>query len=330
METRKERITVIIPALNEEETIGGVIRECREALGRREYEILVVDGRSSDRTVAISRREGARVIVQKGIGYGNALVCGFGYALRVLKPDIVVMVDADGTYAPHNINDLLDPLLHDEADLVIGNRFASLEKGAMPLVNRIGNWFFSGLSRHLFKIPSLDTQSGFRAFKAEILGNLVFKNPGMPMASEMIIEAKNAKYRIIQVSVNYKRRLGKSKLRPWRDGWFILGTMIRLYRDFSPLFFFGAIGSFFLVVGGILALYMLMTYVIADGVPLFTLTASTAVMFVSGLIIVVMGLLADMIKDLRERLRVFEMQLTENLLHNKDVKTTQPNEETKE
>ena len=329
METRKERITVIIPALNEEETIGGVIRECREVLNGRAYEILVVDGHSSDDTVGISRREGARVIVQKGVGYGDALVCGFGYALRVLKPNIVVMMDADGTYSPRNINDLLKPILHDEADLVIGNRFASLEKGAMPFVNRMGNRLFSSLSEHLFKIPSLDTQSGFRAFKAEILSSMVFKNPGMPLASEMIVEAKNANYQISQVSITYRRRRGKSKLRPWRDGWFILGTMIRLYRDFSPLFFFGAIGSFFLAIAGILILYMLTTYFVAGIVPNFVFTVATAVMFVSGLIIMVMGLLADMIKDMRERLRVFEMQLSESLLHNKNAETAQPDEEKK-
>lgn len=328
METHKERIVVIIPALNEEETIGEVIRECGEALSGRIYDILVVDGHSSDDTVGVSRREGAHVIFQKGVGYGDALVNGFGYALRVLKPDIVIMIDADGTYSPRNIKHLLEPILNDEADLVIGNRFASLEKGAMPFVNRIGNRFFSGLSEYLFKIPSLDTQSGFRAFKAEILSKLIFKNPGMPLASEMIVEAKNANYRIMQVPVTYEPRQGKTKLRPMRDGLLILGTLIRLYRDYTPLFFFGAIGSFFLAMGGILTLYMLTTYFVGGVVPNFVFTIATAVMFVSGLIIIVMGLLADMIKDMRERLRVFEIQLVEYFLHDENAKTTQPNEET--
>jgi len=330
METREKRIVVIIPALNEEETIGQVIHECHVTLSGKTHEILVVDGRSSDNTVGISKREGAHVITQKGIGYGDALVCGFGYALRLLKPNIVVLMDADGTYLPQDIHDLLEPILSDDADLVIGNRFARLEKGTMPFINRIGNRFISGISKHLFKIPSLDTQSGFRAFKAEILSNLVFKNPGMPLASEMIVEAKNANYRIQQVPVTYKTRRGKSKLRPWRDGWFIFGTTIRLYRDFSPLFFFGAIGSFFLAVGGILTLYMLANYFVSGVVPNFLFTITTAVMFVSGLIIIVMGLLADMVKDLRERLRIFEMQLAENFLHDKNAKNAQQNEDTKE
>lgn len=330
MGTLEERIIVIIPALNEEQTIGEVIAECHEALSGRTYEILVVDGHSPDDTVKIAKQKGAQVIVQKGSGYGDALISGFGYALRVLKPDIVVMMDADGTYSPQHINDLLTPILNDEADLVIGNRFASLEKETMPFVNRIGNRFFSGLSEHLFKIPSLDTQSGFRAFKAEMLSHLVFKNPGMPIASEMIVEAKNSNYRILQVPISFNRRRGKSKLRPMRDGFLILGTLIRLYRDVSPLFFFGAIGSFFLIIGGILTLYMLMLYSVTGATPNFFFTITTAVMFVSGLIIVVMGLLADMIKDMRERLKLFEMQLAENLLHNKNHKTTQPDEEPKE
>jgi len=329
METGEERIVVIMPALNEEETIGEVIRECREALSGKNNEILVVDGRSSDDTVKRSRQEGAYVIVQKGTGYGDALVCGFGYALRILKPDIVIMMDADGTYPPQSINDLLKPIFNDEADLVIGNRFAVLDKKTMPLVNRIGNRFLSGLSKLLFKMPLLDTQSGFRAFRAEILSNMVFKNPGMPLASEMIVEAKNANYRISQIPVTYRSRRGKSKLRPLRDGWFILGTMIRLYRDFSPLFFFGLIGSFFLTIAGILTLYLLITYFVAGVVPNFVFGITIAVMFVSGLIIVVMGLLADMIKDMRERLRVFEIQLAENFLQNKNARNSQPHEETR-
>ena len=110
MERSEERTIVIIPALNEEETIGEVIRGCHEALHGRTHEILVVDGRSSDGTVDIASREGAKVIVQTGSGYGDALMCGFRYALRVYRADIVVMMDADGTYPPRSIVDLLEPL----------------------------------------------------------------------------------------------------------------------------------------------------------------------------------------------------------------------------
>ena len=312
MERREERIIVIIPALNEEETIGEVIQGCHEALQRRAYEILVVDGRSSDDTVDIALREGAKVIVQTGSGYGDALMCGFRYALRVYKADIVVMMDADGTYPPASIVDLLGPLIHDKADLVIGNRFADLKKEAMPLVNRIGNRFFSALAKFLFKIPSLDTQSGFRAFRAQMLNHMLFKNPGMPLASEMIVEARSANYRIAQVPITYRPRKGKSKLRPVRDAYLILGTLVRLYRDYSPLFFFGAIGGFFLVIGGFLGLYLLIGSLVMGLAPSMVLTLMSAVMLLSGLIMIAIGLLADMIKDLRERVRMFEMQLMEN------------------
>ena len=148
----------------------------------------------------------------------------------------------------------------------------------------------------------------------------------MAFASEMIIEAKNAKYRISQVPVNYKLRRGKSKLRPFRDGWFIFGVLIRLYRDVSPLFFFGAMGSVFLTMGIVLTLYLLIIYSVAGVVPNFVFTVTAAVLFISGLIILVMGLLADMIKDLRERLRIFEMQLAESLLNNQNAKSKQPSE----
>lgn len=322
MKRREERTIVIIPALNEEETIGEVIQECHKALQGRAYEILVVDGRSSDSTVDIATRQGAKVTVQTGSGYGDALMCGFRYALRVYKTDIVVMMDADGTYPPASIADLLEPILHDKADLVIGNRFANLEKEAMPLVNRIGNRFISALSKFLFKIPSLDTQSGFRAFRAQMLNHMLFKNPGMPLASEMIVEAKNANYRITQVPITYRPRKGKSKLRPMRDAYLILGTLVRLYRDYSPLFFFSAIGGFFLVIGGFLGLYLLISYLAMGLAPNIVLTITSSVMLLSGLIIIAIGLLADMIKDLRERVRMFEKQLMENFSHNKNSEMT--------
>jgi len=228
------------------------------------------------------------------------------------------MMDADGTYPPASIVDLLEPILHDKADLVIGNRFANLEKEAMPLVNRIGNRFISALSKFLFKIPSLDTQSGFRAFRAQMLNHMLFKNPGMPLASEMIVEAKNANYRITQVPITYRPRKGKSKLRPMRDAYLILGTLVRLYRDYSPLFFFSAIGGFFIVIGGFLGLYLLISYLAMGLAPNIVLTITSSVMLLSGLIIIAIGLLADMIKDLRERVRMFEKQLMENFSHNKN------------
>jgi len=182
----------------------------------------------------------------------------------------------------------------------------------------------------LFNTASLDTQSGFRAFRAQMLSNLVFKNPGMAFASEMIVEAKNAKYRVEQVPIVYKVRRGKSKLRPFRDGWYILGVLIRLYRDWSPLLFFGAIGGFLLALGVFFTLYLLVAYSIAGIVPNFVFTTTAAVMFVSGLLVIIMGLLADMIKDLREKLRIFEMQLSENLMNNQNAKTKQQSKQARE
>jgi len=328
MERSEERILVIIPALNEEETIGEVIRGCHEALQRRTYEILVVDGRSSDSTVSIALQEGAKVIVQKGSGYGDALMCGFKHALRTYRTDLVVMLDADGTYPPQSIEGLLEPILHDKADLVIGNRFAHPEKGSMPFVNRVGNRFFSALSRFLFKIPSLDTQSGFRAFRAQMLNHLLFKNPGMPLASEMIVEAKSANYRITQVPITYRNRKGKSKLRPMRDAYLILGTLVRLYRDYSPLLFFGMIGGIILIMGGFLGLYLLIRYLVTGLVPHYVLATLSTFLFLTGLTIITIGLLADMIKDLRERMRTFETHMMENFSHNKN--SEMPRSEKKE
>jgi glycosyltransferase involved in cell wall biosynthesis len=129
----------VIPTLNESEAVGQVIASVKQAMKGYNYRVLTVDGHSTDSTDEIARNMGAVVIYQQGKGYGDALKTGFFYARKRLNAEVIVMMDADLTYDPKHIPQLVKPILEDEADMVVGNRFAGMQKGAMPLVNRVGN-----------------------------------------------------------------------------------------------------------------------------------------------------------------------------------------------
>jgi glycosyltransferase involved in cell wall biosynthesis len=214
-----------------------------------DYEVLIIDGHSTDGTDQIAKDLGATVIYQKGKGYGDALKTGFLYARKQLKAKILVMMDADFTYDPKFIPPLVTPIINDEADIVVGNRFAGMQKGAMPLVNRFGNKMLSLVAKVALGLNVYDTQSGMRAFKSELLDNINLMAVGMPLAMEMLAEAHSANARIQEVPITYRPRVGETKLHPVKDGGRILGVTVRLMFDIRPMLLFGAIGTVFGILG---------------------------------------------------------------------------------
>ena len=256
-------IIVMIPALNEEAGIGWVLDRVHETLRKlgKLYHIIVIDGGSQDRTVEIARSKGAEVIMQEGEGYGDAYIQGFDYAIKRYKSKIVVMLDADGTYDPAEMSNLIKPIERDEADMVIGNRFARLKSGAMTTVNRIGNKVLSWLARIMIGINVRDTQSGYRAMTRKLIETIPLTQTGMPFATELIVEAYAHGYRVKEVSVTYGSRLGgKPKLNPLRDGYRILKTIIKFALKYNPTFFALALGAFLLIPGLALGAYVMYHY----------------------------------------------------------------------
>jgi dolichol-phosphate hexosyltransferase len=239
------RIAVVIPALNEGKAIGSLLDSIKTVMPSYEYKILVVDGHSTDGTDTIAKSRGAEVIYQKGKGYGNALKSGFLFAKRQLNAKIIVMMDADLTYDPKDIPRLVGPILENKADMVVGNRFAGMQKGAMSLVNRIGNRMLSLFAKLAFGLNVYDSQSGMRAFKSELLDQMNLVAVGMPFAMEMLAEAISIKAKISEAPISYSARVGETKLNPIKDGARILGVTVRLMYDIRPLLFFGALGTVF-------------------------------------------------------------------------------------
>lgn len=222
------KLAIVIPALNEEKSIGQVLDEISTVFNGNNHHVVVVDGNSEDDTSDIARKKGAIVIGQRDIGYGDALLSGFIYAVEKLDPFIIAMMDADMTYDPKDILALMTPILRDNFDLAIGNRFMGMEEGAMTTTNMIGNRILSWISRVLLNLNVYDTQCGLRVFKANIVNQLILTEKGMPFATEMLAKAKFAGLKIHEAPISYRPRIGEAKLVPLKDGIKILYTILDL------------------------------------------------------------------------------------------------------
>ena len=295
IETKRSaaRIAVVIPTLNECEAVGKVLGGVKSAMDGYEYRMLVVDGHSVDGTDEIARDMGADVIYQRGRGYGDALKTGFFYARKRLDAEVIVMMDADLTYDPKHIPELVAPILKDEADIVVGNRFAGMQKGAMPFVNRVGNRVLSLVAKLALGLNVYDTQSGMRAFKSELLESVNLVTVGMPLAMEMLAEALSVDARICEVPISYRPRVGETKLNPIKDGGRILGITVRLMFDVRPILFFGSIGTILGVVGLLLHYIMLPIELVHVVFPFLFM--------IGGMLLFWVGFVIVLIKKIRRR-----------------------------
>lgn len=239
-------VSVVLPALNEEQTIGDCIQKIQSVFRKNAIrgEIIVADA-SSDRTSEIARSLGARVIRPGKKGYGNAYLAGFAEA----RGRYIVMGDSDDTYDFCEIPDLLSPL-NAGADFVIGSRFKGTiyPESMAPLHQYIGNPLLTWMINVIFKTQYSDTHSGFRAITREALQRLDLKTGGMEFASEMLVMASKEGLHIAEVPIDYYPRKTPSKLHSFADGW----RHIRFVLLMKPLPFIAVPGFLFLLIGVLL------------------------------------------------------------------------------
>lgn len=211
-------ISVVLPCLDEAGAIGGCVDEALEGIrcSGLTGEVIVVDNGSDDGSPLLARRHGARVVYEPERGYGAALRAGFAVAAG----RVVVMADADRTYDLSRLGELARPVLEGEADLVMGSRLEGLSRGPMPLLHRyLGTPALSLLMRR--GNPGLkvrDSQSGYRAFSVEKMHRLGLHSVGFEFASEMLVRAAQAGWRIRELNGGYRERVGDSKLVTIADG----------------------------------------------------------------------------------------------------------------
>jgi glycosyltransferase involved in cell wall biosynthesis len=200
------RVSVVIPALNEEEAIAGVVREVPRALV---HEIIVVDNGSTDRTAALASAAGARVVHEPVRGYGAACLAG---ALAAGDADVLVFLDGDRNEDPRELPIVLAPVLAGQADLVIGSRArGGAAPGALTPQQRIGNRVVTILLRLLYGL-SLTDIGPFRAIRTRVLRDLAMEHKTYGWPVEMIVKAARGGYLIVEVPVTCRVRLGRSKV----------------------------------------------------------------------------------------------------------------------
>jgi glycosyltransferase involved in cell wall biosynthesis len=249
-------LTILMPCLNEAETLGTCISKARDwATSRADLhvEVVVADNGSADGSVEIAESLGARVVHVQERGYGSALFAGCAAA----HGRWIIFADADDSYDFSDLSAFVSAL-DDGADLVMGNRFAGgIEPGAMPWKNRyIGNPTLSLIGRLLFKIPTRDFHCGLRGLTKDAFARMDLRTTGMEFASEMVIKASQAGMAITEVPTTLSKD-GRSRpphLRPWRDGW----RHLRFMMLFSPRWLFLVPGLFMLVSSSLVYIRLLL------------------------------------------------------------------------
>jgi glycosyltransferase involved in cell wall biosynthesis len=241
------RVSVVIPCLNEAETIAECVALSRGVLDESGYdgEVIVVDNGSTDGSGELARAAGALLVDEPRRGYGSAYLAG----LAVAQGDYIIMVDADLTYDFAEIPRFVEELEHG-AQMVIGNRMQNIKPGAMPLLSRIGNPLLSGFLNVLHRTNVRDVHCGMRALRRDVLPVLNLRTVGMEFASEMVIRATRERLDVREVPIELHPRVGESKLSPFRDGW----RHLRVILVYNPTFLFLLPGAVMLAVGSLITL----------------------------------------------------------------------------
>jgi len=278
---RREGVSVIIPAFNEEAGVGEVVRSVRKALRGVPHEILVVDDGSRDATAVRARAAGALVIpMGENRGYGASLKAG----LRHSRHDLVAILDADGTYPAETLPDLLKAM--GTADMAVGAR-SGLSK-AIPFLRRFPKWLLNRWANYLADRRIPDLNSGLRVFRRKIASKYegLFPN-GFSFTTTLTLAMECHGYVVQYLPIEYRHRVGVSKIQPIRDTLNFFSLVVRVVMYFKPLKIFMPLSGIMFLIGGGLGWYEKV-----QGLPL---GGAALLLLVGAVQVAALGLLADLL-----------------------------------
>ncbi len=253
-----DKIAVLIPCYNEEKTIAKVVRDAREALP--DAVIYVYDNNSSDRTVELARDAGAVIRYEHMQGKGNVIRRMF----REIEAECYIMVDGDDTYPMEYAGKMAELVLSHNADMVVGDRLSStyFTENKRPFHN-LGNSVVRGSINRLFNCDIKDIMTGYRAFSYGFVKTFPVLSTGFEIETEMTIHAVYNNMQIENVIVDYRDRPegSESKLNTFSDGFKVLHTIVKLYRDYKPFGFFGLCSAVLALIAVVLFIPILITYI---------------------------------------------------------------------
>ena len=252
----KAKIVILIPCLNEEITIGKVIHDFQDAIP--EAKIIVFDNNSTDRTAAIARECGAKVIPESRPGKGHVVASMF----RKVDADYYVIVDGDDTYSAEHVRKLLEPVMKEQADMAVAVRLAEYTATSFRPLHVFGNNLVRRLVNWIFKSNLSDIMSGYRAYSRELVQSIPILSSGFEVETEMTIRILDYGFLIKEVPLPYRERPegSVSKLRTFHDGFRVLAEIVRIAKAYKPFTFFGSIGLAFILAGGISGIWVILDY----------------------------------------------------------------------
>ncbi len=289
------KVLISIPAYNEENDIERVIKEIKEVMDNKyNYSIQVIDDGSTDKTVEVAKKLGAKVYTHpRNLGLAEAFKTELQKFLES-KADIMVHIDADGQYPAEYIPQLIEKIKSGN-DLVIGSRVIK-ERKDLSRIKKWGNKAFSRVVSKIIRFKITDAQSGFRAFTKNVARIKI--RSAHTYTQEQIIRVARNKFKITEVPVR-TRPTRRSKLlkNPFEYAIKSWINLFRIYRDYEPLKFFGLIGLSFLIVGFIFGIYLLARFLIVGNIGHLPLAILTMLLVTIGVQIILFGFLADMRKE---------------------------------
>ena len=299
MTSTQLRIAVLVPCYNEEAAVATVIAGFRKALPSAE--IYVYDNNSRDRTAEVAREAGAIVRSERRQGKGHVVRRMFAD----VEADVYVLVDGDATYDAPSAPRMIDRLLDDHLDMVVGLRVDQVQ-AAYRLGHRTGNRMLTGFLSSTFGHTFKDILSGYRVFSRRFVKSFPVLSDGFEIETELAVYALELSLPVAEVETPYYARPegSFSKLNTWRDGFHILGTMLKLYRSERPLRFFTVIGILIGLASIILAIPIVITFIETGLVPRLPTAVLSMGLMIMALLSVSSGLVLDTVTRGRREMKL--------------------------